>query len=442
MASVKNPSVLVLLVICSILSMTIIEESFGLSSFSRQEITDGHDDWTVVKAHPGTSFPIVTPSGARNAELGQNETDCKRAQHDDYMANYFHPPDILSVTYLSNGKTLNATLWLSSAFTEPPSNASDWLSLPRPAHIPWYMITYGMSLASHSIYDTEGTDYAVGYAWDVLNNTWTRTVSELSPQGDYKTLELQPNYNVFPLNAQRFINLSLDLSALNYPEQYDLIFYAFDYFIQDYRICPMNDLTARVYVPPPEFILSSSPSSLELRPGEQKTIKVQLESNADIKSIVLFSTNQTEELKDNIEANFSSNIISVPLNGIVISKLDISALEKAEPGSYTLPIFSGVNITTEAKPRRSIFTGEIISNPMPQNFSESSSLTVTILPSLTIPEYINSILNTWGAPLKELVGLVTAIGAAGGVIYGVTIWIKKRKQIQSEPRHQNDIQPY
>ena len=182
--------------------------------------------------------------------------------------------------------------------------------------------------------------------------------------------------------------------------------------------------------------------SLELRPGEQKTIKVQLESNADIKSIVLFSTNQTEELKDNIEANFSSNIISVPLNGIVISKLDISALEKAEPGSYTLPIFSGVNITTEAKPRRSIFTGEIISNPMPQNFSESSSLTVTILPSLTIPEYINSILNTWGAPLKELVGLVTAIGAAGGVIYGVTIWIKKRKQIQSEPRHQNDIQPY
>jgi hypothetical protein len=290
-----------------------------------------------------------------------------------------------------------------------------------------------MSVGVHSVYDTEGADYSVTYSWDILNKTWTRTVHEYSPYGERKVLELKPNYTIFSVQDMepRYLNLSLDMAALNYPDQYDLLFSAYDYFIEDYRICPMSDITTRVYVPPPEFVISSTPSSVELRPGEQKTVNLQLKSNANIKSQVLFSTNETDELKNNIESNFSSNKISVPFNGIVTSKLDIVALENAEPGSYMLPIFSEINITTEVWPRRSIVTGEIVSNPMPQNFSKSSSLTVTVLPSLSIPEYFNSILNTWGAPAKELVGLITAIGAAGGIAYGAVKWIRKRKENSS-----------
>jgi hypothetical protein len=100
-------------------------------------------------------------------------------------------------------------------------------------------------------------------------------------------------------------------------------------------------------------------------------------------------------MKNNLKLNFSFEEISVPFNGIVTSRLEVLGLEKAKPGSYTVPIFSKINITTESKPRRTFFTGKTLINPMPQNFSEISSLTETILPPLTISEYIDSVLMTW-----------------------------------------------
>jgi hypothetical protein len=397
-------------------------------SFARQEITDDSNRWTIVKANPGILFTVKTPSGNRDAEYGRNETKCITAQQRDSDQGHLHPPDISSVTYLSNGTTLNATLWLSSPFEEPPSNASDWLSSPRAKDVPWYIIRYGMSIAVHSIYDTEGTDYVVDYRWDVLNNTWTRIVQELSPQGDIKVLELNHTYPVFYLKGQKYINLFLDLAALNYPGQYDLLFYAYDYFMETYRICPMADLTPRVYIPPPEFVISTSPSSVEVRPGEPKSIELQLKSNANIKSRVFFSGNQTDQLKDKIKYNFSANNISVPLNAIVTSNLDIEASENVKPDSYTLPISANISIITEAKPRRSGSTGEILYNPTDQILFETSNVTVTVLPPETLLDYINNVLDTWGEPVKELIGLITAIGSVGAAAFGIVRWFRTKQK--------------
>jgi len=426
----KNTLFLLVLIISLILYNGLPQGVFALSpSFARQEITDDSDRWTIVKALHGIPFLVKTPSGDRYAEYGQDETKCRIAQERDSNQSRFHPPDISSITYLSNGTTLNATLWLSSPFMEPPSNASDWLSVPRPSEVPWYIIRYGMSIAVHSIYDTEGTDYAVEYRWDVLNNTWTRIVQEISPAGALKVLQLEYNYTVFYLKGQQYINLFLDLAALNYPDQYDLLFYAFDYFIEGYRICPMADLTPRLYIPPPEFVISTSPSSVEIRPGEHKSIELQLKSNANIKSRVFFSGNQTDELKDKIKFNFTANNISVPLNGIVTSNLDIEASENVKPDSYTLPISANISIITEAKPRRSGSTGEILYNPTDQILFETSNVTVAVLLPETLLDYINNVLNTWGDPVKELIGLITAIGSLGAATFGIVRWfrIKKKK---------------
>ena len=408
--------------------------AFSLSpSYPRQEITDSPNDWQLVKSPKTLFFELKrSPDQKTMAEYGQNEVLCKRTQRQDNNQSHFHPPDISSVTYLSDGKTLNATLWLSSPFRQPPPNASEWLSTPS-GHAPWYILVYGMSFAVKSVYDTQGADYSISYSWDVLNQTWTRTVFEHSPFAQYKILEVNNNYTLFSVKEKRptYINLSLDLPTINYPDQYELVFSAYDYFVQDFRVCPMSDITSRVYVPPPVFVISSTPSSVEMRPGEHNTVGVKLVSNADIKSQVLFST-ENDQSDGNIKSNFSSNNVSVPINGVVTSRLDIEALEHAEPGSYNIPITSKINITTEAKPRRSIFTGEITSNPSPQNFSQSSSLTVTVLPSLTLPEYLGSMVNTWGAPIKELIGIFTAIGTAGGIAYGLTRWLRKRGNQQSQ----------
>jgi hypothetical protein len=49
-------------------------------------------------------------------ELAKNTGECK-IQYGP------RPPTISAVTYLSDGKTLNATLWLSNPLIQPPSNA-------------------------------------------------------------------------------------------------------------------------------------------------------------------------------------------------------------------------------------------------------------------------------------------------------------------------------
>ena len=68
-------------------------------------------------------------------------------------------------------------------------------------------------------------------------------------------------------------------------------------------MCGISDISNRVYVPPPEFLISTSPSSLDLRPAEEKTIRLQIKSNTNTKYDVFFSTNKT----DGVELTLSPN---------------------------------------------------------------------------------------------------------------------------------------
>lgn len=53
------------------------------------------------------------------------------------------------------------------------------------------------------------------------------------------------------------------------------------------------------------------------------------------------------------------------------------------------------------------------------NVNITSYFTLTVLPPLGIPEYLGDIVNTWGSPVKELVGWITAssgIGVTGYIV--------------------------
>lgn len=408
------------------------------SSFPRQEIIDPRSNhWTLVNIPKGKEFPVNNFYNSTPIFLPyeHNLKQCEEAIDRDTKENHFHPPYISSVTYHSDGKKLNATIWLSSPFRDPPQNAEAWLS-PTVQNAPWYQIRYGLSMDVHSVYDIPGTDYSLMYKWDAisknstLSKNWTRTLTELSPEGDQKTLEPINKYYVFSSNGQQektYIDFSLDLAKLLYPEQYDLLFYAYDYFIENAHVCPMVDVMPRVYTPPPVFGISTSPSSLEIRPGEEKSITLKLQSNSTIKSNIKLSTNQSDELKDRLNLNFTSNNIAMPTYGVITSNLNIKVASDAKPSSYTLPIFSNINILTEVNPRRSIFTGELISNTPTENLNKTLILTITVLPPMNLLDYINSLLNTWGTPVKELIGLATTIGTAGGVGTYIVRWIHKRR---------------
>ena len=209
--------VLTLICLCVLHSVSAFS-----SVFPHQEIIDPIDpkrnNWTLVNIPKEKLFYVNNFNNTQTPLPFEGDiTQCVKAKVRDKNEGHYHPPDISSVTFHSDGKTLNATIWLSSAFVDPPENADAWLS-PAVKDAPWYQIRFGLSVAVHSSYDTEGTDYSLKYLWDALNENstlskkWVRTVTEASPEGDEKVIEsIRINDDIFAANQQHksYINLLL-----------------------------------------------------------------------------------------------------------------------------------------------------------------------------------------------------------------------------------------
>src|ERR687897_2437687 len=92
-------------------------------SFVRQEIVDSSGDWIFWKGSSSSSQSNKTQLNTHGGnivevEKADNPSECEIGKG----SNYIPPPDIQSVSYISDGKKLNATVWLTSPFEEPPLN--------------------------------------------------------------------------------------------------------------------------------------------------------------------------------------------------------------------------------------------------------------------------------------------------------------------------------
>lgn len=389
-------------------------DSFAAStSFPRQEIIDPPDDWSILKTRLDTVYLYDAHGGIQPIEMAKNKTQCLPDPR------YPRPPDISAVTYFSDGNTLKATMWLTSPFFEPPSNAGAWLTTDF-KQVPWYKILYVMSMHIHSVYDTEGQDYSVGLFWDNRRKTWTRSLEEEGPTADTKILNETRNFTGFYSKNQSYIDLTLDLNSVSSPNQYDLLFYAVDLFVQNGTLCRMVDISNGVSVPPPEFIITTSPSSVLLRPGEEKNIELKVTSTTGVKSQIFLSTTQTNDVK----LNFTPNRTSIPPYGFITSLIHVNASKSAKPNPYTLPIFVNISIPTEAKTRLSSITGEVISNTTGASIAKSSDMTITVLPPFTSAEKVMNVYNTWILPMS---GIWTFLSVVIGSVTALIIKIYPKK---------------
>ena len=277
-----------------------------------------------------------------------------------------------------------------------------------------------MSMGIHSVYDTEGADYSVSLLWDTRHKNWTRILEEHSPIADTKILNETQNFTGFYSKGQRYIDLTLDLNSISSPNQYHLLFSAIDLFVKNGVFCRMVDITNRVYVPPPEFIITTSPSSVLLRPGEEKTVELKITSTTDVKSQIFLSTNRTNDVK----LNFIPNRTSISPNGFVTSLIHVNASASAKPNPYTLPIFVSISIPTEAKTRRSSDTGEVAFNPTSASIAKSSNMTITVLPPFTLGEQLSNFYSTWISPIS---GIWTFLAGVAPTITPLVIRIYSKK---------------
>lgn len=388
--------VLVIIIICS--HFEIVRQGWSSPSFSHQETKDAQHDW-ILKKSTSNSFSKRTPDGGIfTAENAKNLSECLKSSNDK-----FPHPDISAVTYYSDGRLLNMVLWLSSVFSEPNLNGSLSSSSSFMKN-PWHEIGYTLSFDVLSANDL-GTDYYLEIAWNTVNQTWTRTLSEGSSTGEKRILSQEHNYTGFFENNKRYLLMSLNLSDVSLPDEYRIILSAWDNFLNHGRICKIIDLTNWIYVPPPEYVISTKPTSTILRPGDETNIELQIKSASKLKSYVFLSAENT----DGMELNFLPTRIYVPPHGTTTSLLHVKALQNVEVRPYTLPIIATILFPTEAILRNST---DVIANSLLAGTKENLDLVIDVLKPFTMEEKIINFYNSWFTPITGIYIAISGIIAA------------------------------
>jgi hypothetical protein len=381
------------------------QNSFAFSPpFIRQEIIDQPpNDW-VVGNNMNNTFSLTTTNGDElTVERAQHLKNCSTGQNGNFPS-----PDIEGVSYYSNGKTLNATVWLSSPFKEHIVNGTLW-SASSFKELPWHQMGYTMSIDTLSVYDTGATDYFAEIKWDFMNETWSKIIYEGSKIGEKREIDGLYNYTDFFDDGRRYFVFSLDLAKINYPDQYKVIITAYDNFLNNDLFCYLYDSTNWVHIPPPEFVMTTKPTSTVLRPGETKNIELQVRSDSNLKSNVYLSTERTQ----GIELMFQPNYIFVPPKGIATSVISVKAQDNAKDSPYTLPLHARIYFITEGTLRG----GEkIIGNPQVGSITESSNLAIEVLKPLSPQEHLNNFFTGWFTPLTAMYQATSAI------IGGIVVW--------------------
>jgi general stress protein CsbA len=375
---------LILLSILSVFFHPSAQKALGMSpSFVRQEIKDDPRDWW----------------------------DHEKEQ----FSNVMNFSDISAVSYSSDGQFLNATVFTSDVFVKEPSK---------------YMPAYGMLINADSDLNTGylGHDYLLRILWNNETKTWDYKLAEWSIARVERILYQKSNYTDFfdEGEGNRYVHLSLNLANINFPQQYVVLFFVdYDFDMSNSRK-GISDYSNWVNIPPLKFAISTSPSTITLRPGEEKTIEVQVNSTTPtatsfVTPYVSFSTNKIDAIEN---ASFIPNGLALPRFGIGASELHIKASKNAEPSYRTLQILGNVSFPVQYV-RGSNETSEL-STAKFESMTVNTNLAVTTLKALTSEEKFSNFWNVYGDAINLVAGGLVA-GFSAIVIDKVRRRMNKKK---------------
>ncbi len=386
----KAPSRYLFLVLFAITLITILcncsfGTGFALSpSFSQQEIKDFSNDGLKIN---GANISYTT---------------------DKYNDLLNKATDIQSVDYSSDGKNFNATLWLQGKI---PSN----FELSKVSRL-----IYGMLIDADSNQATgkDGVDYQVEIQWNNISKTWYRFFDEYSSQGYTRELNKDINYTqLYKEDEQHYVLLSANLSAMNFPNKYKVIFYSeIIYDINDLSNQSI-DFTNWADIPAPQFTLSTIPNPLILRVGETKDIGVQLKPLSSGSRVVNFIPNGNTA----VQLRFNPDKLNESYNETQPAPFKIHVPQSAPVGQYIIPIIA--NISTESLFPSKFFFPTQLKIPAHGYVTGSANLTITVLESQSMLEQFKDFWDVFGQPISIIAG-----GFAGGATSLLFDKLKKPKE--------------
>ena len=375
--------ILAVLVICT-LSCNVIPVSLAVSpSFVRQEIQDGSHDLLAIN---------------------DNAQNITKLDYLDVNESIFNSWDIDRISYFSDGRFLNATIWLHDTLN------NDLLSKVPGVNF-GMMIDVNPNLAvgiGGANYHKEVFYPAPPGTHNTTENYWTEDTDETLSDGPRRHLnasEHNYNYNQLFQKGARYIPLSLDLSNLVFPEQYKVMFYVS--FADDHGNIIL-DFTSWMDIPPPKFNLSASSGSIvEIRSGETKSIGLVLKSSFGSlpPKVISFTTveNQTgvKVIPPHERFDESTNILKPASFNIAISGDTL-------PGEYIIPIkaniSSGPTIPTQFTAAKNYTSGI----PPVSSHTAVAGLTIRVSEPLTFTQWFKEGWDTYGSFISLVGGGFTA----------------------------------
>ena len=387
---VSSIIIIIILLPLSILFLHTSNEEAVASSpaFELQEITNENPHW-------------VQTYGTSDAHLKSNYTDIK------------------AVNYISDGKTLNTTIWLASGFTS---------SSPVYNNDPFRKITYGMLIDGDSNPKTgyNGADY--DFYVEVARGKLNGYLYQLSSTGDYIIVGSKNlTQSLLDPNALRgAVRLELDLSSINYPSKYDLLFYT----AESYKSNEVRQFTSWVSIPPPTLEMATSPNNIQIRQGQQLLVPARIKSTTGFSNDVLHIT-----LADTVSGFNSSDLhIAIERNQPPLFKIAVP--QQTPLGIYSVPLIVTIrepSIATQTKPISSNTTRGTVDPkfelskkfPTVGYLTKPVNFTVTVIAPMTIGEQFKDFWGTYG----QFIGLF-----AGGFVgaYAKVLFDKRKKRHEGE----------
>ena len=307
----------------------------------------------------------------RNKQIIDAVEDFISSDNKTHVLNGDSSPDIESVEYNSNGTILLANFWLTSPFRDKPNNTR---------------VNYGMYIDTDFDRTTGfgGIDYKVEISWKNQSKQWTKVLEKWSHRGETRVLDYQTiPYNQFSESNAGYVVLSSDLSAMYSPEKYKILFYA---ETQGTEGSYIMDFTDWVAIPSPEFAISSPQNFVTIRPGETKTIQLNLTAAPGYEVLASVST-------DNLMVsglNFIVDPPSFPMSsGKAAASLTVEAFPNVTSKQYMVPILASASFDFEP-PGLPTSEGPVLILP---TLSQKATDYYTLLIDIKEPYGPNEILN-------------------------------------------------
>ncbi|MDP9287349.1 MAG: hypothetical protein M3P08_04040 [Thermoproteota archaeon] len=366
----------------------------------------------VFAASPAFDQIVIT-----DAEWGKQRTDWVQTHGNDSSHLRSDYANLLAVDYLSDGKTLDATLWLKSTI----ENASTY-------NQPFKKIRYGMLIAIVSLPPTSGYNGAnYNYYIEAVNGKWSEYLYELSATGASALINSKINYTE-PFGGTigpGYVKLRLDLNSIKYPSAYGLSFYT----AESFKSNEVRDFTSWVAVPPATIHVLTQPQNIVIRQGETHLIPAKMETP--------YSNNVTSIIFDK-RTNFTSIGLHVSTQTIQPPSFRVEVSPQTPPGVYNIPFEASMLIATTSttslqhSPTATVDTATEVVDPEFQvskkyptigYITGPANLTIDVIPPLTLYETFKAFWATFGSDLTLLGS--AAVGAFSAIFVD---YLKNRRE--------------